>query len=155
MSYWYEVLGLLIVLQTLKMILTPVVIPRSGTNGCRNSHGHAPSPPLLAMIVGNLWYLVSNPSVCQDPPVIMRDDLGEDIPPESSHPVDGDETSVFTNLIRPGSEGIAGSVGETTNTGLLAMSPAGNTTFHTSVRPHISCRITSMGETFFSLQLPQ
>ena len=52
--------------------------------------------------------------------MIARDDLREDIPPESSHPVDGDETSVFTNLIRSGSEGIAGLVGETTNTGLVA-----------------------------------
>ena len=98
---------------------------------------------------------MSNPSVCQDPPAIARDDLGEDTLLESSHPVDGDETSVFTNLIRPGSEGIGGSVGETTNTELVARPSTGNVTFHTLLHPNISCRITSTGETFFSLQWSQ
>ena len=69
----------------------------------------------------------------------------EDPLPQSSNHCDGDETSVFTNLVSPGPEGSASLVGETTDTELTVMTPDKNLTFHTSVCPNISCRVMSQG----------
>ena len=65
--------------------------------------------------------LVFLPSVCQDTPAIETEYLMEDPLPESSNHCDGDETSVFKNLVSPGPEGSASLVGETTDTELTVM----------------------------------
>ena len=96
--------------------------------------------------------LVSVPSDCQDLPALEINDLKVDFLPI---PIDvGDETSVFTNLVTPRPESLAGQVGDSTNTEARVASPSIDLALPTSNCPSISCRINSKGETFFSLHWP-